>query len=66
MPALLELLVRSSAHQQIILLTEDQSIASWARLESMTGTMALVEPSRDVESAPATTGADTAERIIAL
>lgn len=65
-PALLELLVRSSAHQQIVVLTEDQSIASWARLEAMTGTMTLVEPSPDAESVAPTTAVETSERIIAL
>lgn len=44
-PPLLELLVRSSEHQQIVLLTENAAIASWARLEAMTGALALVEPS---------------------
>jgi hypothetical protein len=44
-PPLLELLIRSSEHQQIVLLTEDPTIASWARLEAMTGNMSLVEPS---------------------
>lgn len=46
-PSLLELLVRSSQHQQVILLTEDPTVASWARLESMTGAVAIVEPSGD-------------------
>ena len=36
-PSLLELLVRSSLHQQVILFTEDETIVSWARLEAMTG-----------------------------
>jgi hypothetical protein len=44
-PSLLELLVRSSQHQQIVLFTETESIIQWARLEAMTGTVGLVEPS---------------------
>lgn len=49
-PALLELLVRSSEHQQIVLLTEDPRISSWARLEAMTGALTLVEPSPEPAS----------------
>jgi hypothetical protein len=45
-PSLLELLVRSSVHQQVILLTEDERIVQWAKLEAMTGALAVVEPSR--------------------
>jgi hypothetical protein len=44
-PSLLELLVRSSQHQQVVLLTEDESIVSWARVEAMTGALHLIEPS---------------------
>jgi hypothetical protein len=43
-PGLLELLVKASAHQQIIYLTEDEDVAAWARVESMTGGLSLVEP----------------------
>jgi hypothetical protein len=42
-PSLLELLVRSSQHQQIILFTDDEAISQWARLEAMTGAVGLVE-----------------------
>ena len=42
---LLELLVRSAGHQQIILMTSDERVAQWARLESMTGDLAVIEPS---------------------
>ncbi len=45
-PSLLELLVRSSTHQQVILLTEDEQIVQWAKLEAMTGALGVVEPSR--------------------
>jgi hypothetical protein len=44
-PSLLELLVRSSLHQQVVLFTQDETIISWARLETMTGALSLVEPS---------------------
>jgi hypothetical protein len=41
---LLGLLLKSSAHQQVILLTEDEAIASWARTEALTGHLCLIEP----------------------
>ena len=41
---LLELLGRSAGEPQIVFLTEDEDIASWARLEALTGEVALVEP----------------------
>lgn len=43
-PSLVELLVRSSQHQQVVLFTENEAICQWARLEAMTGTIGLVEP----------------------
>ncbi len=45
-PGLLELLVKASAHQQIIYLTEDEDVAAWARVEAMTGALSLVEPAQ--------------------
>jgi hypothetical protein len=44
-PALLELLMQASMSQQIIVLTEDERVASWARLERMTGALSVLEPS---------------------
>lgn len=41
---LLELLGRSAGEPQIVFLTEDEDVASWARLEALTGEVALVEP----------------------
>jgi ABC-type transport system involved in cytochrome c biogenesis ATPase subunit len=41
---LLSLLLEQSQHQQILLLTAQGSITSWARLESMTGALEVVEP----------------------
>ena len=33
-PSLLELIGQATAQQQVILLTEDEDVASWARLEA--------------------------------
>lgn len=41
---LLELLMRASHDQQIVLLTEDTDVADWARVEAMTGSVSIVEP----------------------
>ncbi len=41
---LLELLGRSAGEPQIVILTEDDDVASWARLEALTGEVALIEP----------------------
>jgi hypothetical protein len=43
-PLLLELLGRSSGEPQIVFLTEDEDVASWARLEALTGEVSLIEP----------------------
>jgi hypothetical protein len=50
-PPLLELLGRSSGNPQIIFLTEDEDVASWARLEALTGELAILEPTPDREPA---------------
>lgn len=42
--ALLELLARSAGSPQVILLTDQADVADWARLEALTGEVALVEP----------------------
>jgi hypothetical protein len=44
LPALLEIMVRSSEHQQIVLLTDSPAVASWARVEAMTGAIGIIEP----------------------
>lgn len=49
--SLLELLARSSGSPQIILLTDQDDVASWARLEALTGEVALVEPHTEPASA---------------
>lgn len=46
-PALLELTAKASRHQQIIYLTEDEAVASWARLEAMTGELSVIEPAEE-------------------
>jgi hypothetical protein len=40
----LEFLVAASASQQIIYLTNDEDVASWARVEALTGQLAIIEP----------------------
>lgn len=44
LPALLEIMVGSSEHQQIVLLTDSPAVASWARVEAMTGVVGIIEP----------------------
>lgn len=41
---LMELLARTAGSPQVILLTDQDEVASWARLEALTGEVALVEP----------------------
>lgn len=48
-PLLLELLGRSAGEPQIVFLTEDEEVASWARLEALTGDVALIEPAPENE-----------------
>lgn len=48
-PLLLELLPGLVGDLQVILLTEDEAIASWARLEALAGELALVEPALAVD-----------------
>lgn len=42
--ALLDLLARNGGHPQVILLTDQDDVAGWARIEALTGEIALVEP----------------------
>jgi ABC-type multidrug transport system fused ATPase/permease subunit len=44
LPSLLEIMVRASEHQQIVLLTESPTVASWAKVEAMTGAIGIIEP----------------------
>ncbi len=43
-PPLLELLGRTAGNPQAVLLTGDEDVASWARLEVLTGELSLLEP----------------------
>jgi uncharacterized protein YhaN len=54
-PGLLELLVRASAGQQLVYLTEDDEVSAWARLEALTGELAVLEPSQMNERRSTTT-----------
>jgi hypothetical protein len=45
-PPLLELLRRTAGSPQAILLTDDEDVASWARLEAFAGELTVLEPSR--------------------
>ena len=51
-PLLLELLGRSAGEPQIVFLTEDEDVASWARLEALTGEVALIEPAPEHDESP--------------
>jgi uncharacterized protein YhaN len=46
-PSLLELLGHGAASPQLIFLTEDEDVASWARLEALTGALSIIEPTPD-------------------
>ncbi len=46
-PELLELLTKASLNQQIVYLTEDPDVASWARVEALTGHLSIIEPASD-------------------
>lgn len=43
-PLLLELLSTTAGNPQVIFLTEDEEVASWARLEALTGEVSIIEP----------------------
>jgi hypothetical protein len=51
-PALLELLGHTAGAPQLIFLTEDEDVASWARLEALTGALAIVEPQPEQAEQP--------------
>jgi hypothetical protein len=54
-PDLLELLTKASPNQQIIYLTEDPDVASWARVEALTGHLSIIEPATDEPTSERTT-----------
>lgn len=43
-PALLELISHASGSPQLVYLTDDEDVASWARLEALTGALSIIEP----------------------
>jgi hypothetical protein len=43
-PSLLELLGHAAGSPQLIFLTSDDDVASWARLEAITGALSIIEP----------------------
>ena len=43
-PPLLELLSRATVSQQVLFLTNDEDVTSWARLEAIAGNLSLIEP----------------------
>jgi hypothetical protein len=51
-PALLELLGDASGAPQLIFLTQDEDVASWARLEALTGALSILEPKPEHHDAP--------------
>jgi hypothetical protein len=53
-PLLLELLGQSAGEPQIVFLTDDEDVASWARLEALTGEVALIEPAPSQDATPGT------------
>jgi len=57
--AVLDLLQHLSGSPQIIFLTQDEDVASWARLEALTGALSLVEPANDQAAPMEPEGRDT-------
>ena len=55
----LDLLQHLSGSPQIIFLTQDEDVASWARLEALTGALSLVEPANDQAAPMEPEGRDT-------
>jgi hypothetical protein len=43
-PPLLELLSKATVSQQVLFLTNDEDVTSWARLEAIAGNLTLIEP----------------------
>ena len=48
---LLELIGTSAGNPQIVYLTEDEDVAAWARMEALTGELAIIEPAGEREPA---------------
>jgi hypothetical protein len=47
----LELVGRSAGSPQIVYLTDDADVAAWARMEALSGELAIIEPAPEQESA---------------
>jgi len=47
---MLELVGRSAGSPQVVYLTEDEDVASWARMEAVAGHLAVIEPSPEHEA----------------
>jgi hypothetical protein len=52
-PMLLELLLSVAGKPQLVVLTGDEDVTSWARIEAMTGRLAVVEPVVQRSGSPA-------------
>ena len=57
-PPLLELLSRSTVSQQVLFLTNDEDVTSWARLEAIAGNLSLIEPVATPDPTPRTEHAE--------
>ncbi len=55
-PALLEVLVHQSGAPQIILLTNEEDVVAWARLEALTGALSFVGPGEGMSPSGETPG----------
>ena len=51
-PPLLELLSKATVSQQVLFLTNDEDVISWARLEAIAGHLALIEPAAGLSVTP--------------
>ncbi len=51
-PPLLELLSRATVSQQVLFLTNDEDVTSWARLEAIAGNLSLIEPVATLDPSP--------------
>jgi hypothetical protein len=51
---LLELLSKATVSQQVLFLTNDDDVTTWARAEAIAGNLALIEPGAAVSAAPVT------------
>jgi hypothetical protein len=48
--AMLDLVDRFSAHAQVVYLTDDAEVATWARRRATTGSIAFLDPLRETAS----------------